>query len=126
MSLKSTSSFHVNVPTSVLFSEKLQSLSSQMSRIEEIEMVIEDIFAVEKHLSPADIMHISNMQLQMEKILSKYPDDIEEMIPLDEMRLLHFQERIDAIYADNEPASRDFIYAEKLLEEREEILSSII
>ena len=126
MSLQSTSSFHVSVPDTVLFSEKLHALSSQTTRLEEIESALEDIFAIERQLSASDIMHIANMQHQMGKIIAKYPDASVEMIPLDELRLIQFQERIDAIYAKSEPASKDLIYAEKLLKEREEILADTI
>ena len=117
-----TSSFSVNAPQSSLFSEKLVSFSPYISRLEEIEIELENIFAVEKYLSYVKRLQVYNMQLQIDKIKAKYSTDDSIMIPLDEMRILRFQERIDALYAENEPTRHDFIRAEALMAEKEALL----
>ena len=93
-----------------------------MSRLEEIEMELESIFAVEKYLSYVKRLQVYNMQLQIDKIKAKYSAKNPIMIPLDEMRILGFQERIDALYAENEPTSYDFMRAEALMAEKEALV----
>ena len=85
-------------------------------------MALENIFSVEKYLTYVKRLQVENMNLQIDKIRAKYAKKETIMIALDEMRLLHFQERIDAIYAENEPTSEDFIGAEKLMLEKEVLL----
>jgi hypothetical protein len=121
----STSSFSLNVPESVLFSERLVSFSPYMSRLEEIDLALENIFAEEKYLSYVKQLQITNMQLHMDKIRNKYIQTPRTITPLDALRLTHFQERIDAIYAENEPTSEDFIQAELLMKEKEMLLNSL-
>ena len=117
-----TSSFSVNAPQSSLFSEKLVSFSPYISRLEEIEIELENIFAVEKYLSYVKRLQVYNMQLQIDKIKAKYSAKNPIMIPLDEMRILGFQERIEAIYAENEPTRHDFMRAEALMAEKEALV----
>jgi hypothetical protein len=125
LSTKSTSSFSVNVPASLLYSKNLVSIPSNMSRIEEIDRALERIFAIESHLSMTDCIQVSNMQIQIEKIMQKYRDNDREMIPLDEMRIAQFQERIEEIYIKNEPSSQDLIYAELLMQEKKTLLENL-
>ncbi len=120
-----TSSFSLNVPESVLFSDRLVSFSPYMSRIEEIDLALENIFAEEKYLSHVKRLQIRNMQLQMDKIRNKYIQTPRKMNPLDALRLTHFQERVDAIYMENEPTSQDFMKAELLMQEKERLLESL-
>jgi len=122
LSSKSTSNFSVNVPQSVLFSDNLVSLSENRSRLEEIECALEGIFAVEKTLTTTETMQIHNMNREIAKINKKYASNSRIMIPMDALRLTHFQERIDAIYTENEPTNKEFIYAEVLIEEKERLL----
>lgn len=96
-----------------------------MSRLEEIEVELESIFAVEKYLSYVKRLQVYNMQLQIDKIKAKYSNKKRIMIPLDETRILNFQERIDAIYAENEPTKSDFMRAESLMAEKEELLGHL-
>jgi hypothetical protein len=96
-----------------------------MSRIEEIDLALENIFAEEKYLSHVKRLQIRNMQLQMDKIRNKYMQTPRKMNPLDALRLTHFQERVDAIYMENEPTSQDFMKAELLMQEKERLLESL-
>jgi hypothetical protein len=118
-------SFSLNVPESATFSDRLVSFAPYMSRIEEIDLALENIFAEERYLSYVQQLKIKNMQLQIDKIKNKYLQKAQKMNPLDALRLTHFQERIDAIYAENEPTSQDFIQAELLMQEKERLLDSL-
>lgn len=117
-----TSSFSINVPQSVLYSDNLVSNFDTLSRLQEIDKALEKIFAVENRLSCEEEIAIANMQMQIKTIELKYVSTDREMIPLDALRICRFRERIDAIYAENEPRKEDFLYAEILMEEREELL----
>ena len=122
LSSKSTSSFSVNVPQSVLFSNRLVSLSENRSRLQQIESELEGIFGVEKMLTSIETMHLHNMNREIAKINEKYASNARCMTPIDALRLTHFQDRIDAMYADNEPTEKEFIYAESLMIEKENLL----
>ena len=102
------------------FSKRLELLSP--SRLEEIEDALEDIFSDARYLSEVKHLQIASMQTQIDKIQTKYLVNPRAMSALDEMRILRFQERIDAIYEEKEPTSRDFHYAESLMHEREKLL----
>ncbi len=125
LSSKSTSSFSVNVPQSVLFSKNLVSLSESRSRLEEIEFALESIFGDEKLLTIFQSIQVHGMYREIEKINQKYASKDLIMLPLDALRLTHFQERIEAIYAENEPTKKEFIYAESLIEEKERLLVEV-
>lgn len=124
VSFNTTGSFSVNVPQSVLFSSKLVSQEENVSRLEKIEKELEAIFSVEQRLSTVEQIEIYKMQLEMEKIALKYVSTNREMIPLDTLRMSHFKERIDTIYTDNEPSNQDFIKAEALMQEKENLLAT--
>jgi hypothetical protein len=115
----------MNVPTSLLYSKNLVSMPSTLSRIEEIDRALENIFAVESHLSLVDCIQISNMQMQIDKIMLKYRDSKRAMIPLDEMRIAQFKERIEHIYMKNEPNCQELIYAESLMRKKKELLAHL-
>lgn len=125
LSSKSTSNFSVNVPQSVLFSENLVSLSQNKSRLEEIEFALEGIFGVEKLLTTLQSIQVHNMHREIDKINQKYVTTNRIMIEMDVLRVTRFQERIEAIYAENEPTKKEFIYAESLLQEKERLLVEV-
>jgi len=120
---KSTSRFSVNVPQSVLFSDNLVSLSDKQTRLEEIELALESIFAVENQLTVLETIKVQNMQREIAKIKQKYQNSQRIMTALDTLRIQHFQERIEAIYMENKPSQAEFIYAEQLLKEQEALLA---
>ncbi len=123
LSSKLASRFTVNVPQSVLFSDNLVSLSDTKTRLEEIELVLENIFAAENQLTILQTIKVHNMQKEIDKINQKYIDTKHIMIALDELRISNFQERIEAIYVANKPSQKEFIYAETLMQEQEELLA---
>jgi len=114
-----------NLTESTLLSERLVSFMPYMSRLEEIDLALEGIFSQEKYLPYVKQLQISNMQLQMDKIRNKYIQNPREMSPLDALRLTHFQERIDTIYTENEPSSKEFMQAELLMQEKQTLLESL-
>lgn len=115
-------SFSVNAPESSLFSKNLTSLSDKRTRLTEIEYALEGIFAVENQLTTLQTIHVINMQREIDKIEQKYHDRDCAMIELDMLRISHFNERIEKIYMENKPNSKEFIYAERLMQEQEELL----
>ena len=120
---KSTSHFSVNVPQSVLFSDNLVSLSNQQTRFEEIESALESIFGVEGQLTTLQTIKVHNMQREIDKIKQRYAGTERIMIALDALRISNFEERIEEIYMENKPSQEEFIYAERLLKEQEELLA---
>jgi len=94
-------------------------------RLEEIDIALENIFCDKKYLSSLKQIKIAKMRLRIQKIKAKYAVSKRKMLPLDEMRIVHFQERIDTIYLENEPTSSDFLYAESLLLEKERLLAGL-
>ncbi len=121
---KLASRFSVNVPQSVLFSDDLVSLADKQTRIQELESALESIFAVENQLTILETIKVQNMQREIDKINQKYAETNRIMIVLDEQRISNFQERIEAIYLENKPTSKEFIQAERLMQEREQLLLS--
>ncbi len=120
---KSTSRFSVNVPQSVLFSDNLVSLSDKQTRYKEIESALESIFGVEGQLTTLQTIKVHNMQREIDKIKQRYAGTERIMIALDELRISNFEERIEEIYMENKPSQEEFIYAERLLKEQEELLA---
>ncbi len=121
--LKATSRFSVNVPQAALLSENLVSLSDRQTRLEEIELTLEEIFGVENQLGMLQMIKVHNMQREIEKIKKKYKNKDAIMITLDAVRISHFQERIEAIYMETKPTKEALFYAEKLMQEQEELLA---
>ncbi len=121
--LKATSRFSVNVPQAALLSENLVSLSDRQTRLEEIELTLEEIFGVENQLGMLQMIKVHNMQREIEKIKKKYKNKDAIMITLDAVRISHFQERIEAIYMETKPTKEALLYAEKLMQEQEELLA---
>jgi len=113
------------VTESSLLLDKSVSFMPHLSRLEEIDLALENIFSHEKYLPYVKQLQIRSMQLQMDKIRNKYIQKPRKMSPLDALRLTHFQERVDAIYVENEPTSKDFMQAELLMQEKEGLLGSI-
>lgn len=122
---KSTSNFSVNVPQSVLFSKNLVSLAQSRSRLEEIDFELEGIFGVEKLLTTLQSIEVHNMYREIDKINLKYASTNHTMIPMDALRVSCFLERIEAIYLENEPTKKEFIYAESLMQEKERLLVQV-
>ena len=120
---KSTSRFSVNVPQSVLFSDNLVSLSDKQTRYKEIELALESIFGVDGQLTTLQTIKVHNMQREIAKIKQRYAGTGRIMIALDELRISNFEERIEEIYMENKPTQEEFIYAERLLKEQEELLA---
>jgi len=121
--ISSVHNFNTSSAQQSFFSESYISNSAVSSRIAEIDALLENIFSVDKRLSPVVKHQVLGMQREMGKIHAKYNKTDKEISPLDALRLLHFQERIDALYGACEPSSKDFIYAEALIEERAKLLA---
>ncbi len=70
-----------NDVSSVSFTHGLPTFSPYLSRLDEIELELENIFAHEKYLSYISRLKIEGMQAQMDKIRAKYHDTDREMAP---------------------------------------------
>ncbi len=85
-----------------------------ITRIDEIESQLNELFSVERQISIGDQIEVNNLQIEIDKIIK-----IVRLTSLNEVRLYCFQDRIDDIYAQYEPSTTAFINADKLMKEKE-------
>jgi hypothetical protein len=113
------------MPKTALFLENQLFNREVLAKIDSIDAQLENILSVEKSLTSVEHLQIHNMQAQMGKIHHKYLSEDREMSFLDATRLLHFQARIAGIYEGYEPSAKDFVYAEKLMDKRELLITKL-